>query len=969
MPPTVFIKDRSTVTSPGRAADSSGVRLLTPTGWLDGPGLLPLLALSLLGAVGFAVLGLLALRLTIEPGINACPVWPAAGWSVLLILRFGWRALPGALVGSLATEFTQGHLNGAVLTAPAFIAVSLGATLANALRLLTGWLLIRRWARSAPDDPAGPALLPALLCAMVAGMLGGAVGATVLTLAGSPVSGWLDIAWTWASGDAIGTLVMWPLLVPLLWTDRWRMRRALLLVLPILLAFLGVVGFYAVARDSAAAAQREQVQQEAQALAELLQRRIQLDCEALVALEAFFLGSQAVDAEEYRIFCTHVLSGRRTIQGLNWVQRVPGAERDAFIAARRAEGEADFSIRRQLADGSRAPALVADEHRVATYVAPLDRNAGIVGMDLLQVPFSTRYYDEAERRAAPHTSPPIRLLQETGQQQGCVVTRPVWLSGSDRTGRVHGWAVIALRLEDLVAGALPDFDEQRFSLVLRDADTGVDLVQRSRDGVVYLAELAQDLPIAMPGRSWGLHLTPSPAVAGESQHRAWWSLLAGSVVVGVLGLLLLSTLERNDLIARRVAAKTVELARANADLERTRDLADQANRAKSEFLATMSHEIRTPLNGVIGTVDLLTGTNLDARQREWLSTIKNCGEGLLRLINDILDLSKIEAGQLRLEETPFVLPELAHEAAALFAGKAQSRAVGITCRIDEDLPRRVSGDPARLRQVLMNLIGNAVKFTERGAVLLLVEAGGVDSEDRLLVRFTVSDTGIGIAPEAIERLFKPFAQANSSMNRRYGGTGLGLAICRRLVDAMGGQILVTSEPGQGSVFTFTIPLPRNDRTEVVRDPSTRLFGPISGKRVLLVEDNPVNQRVASAMLEKLGCNCVLAEDGQQALQRLRQEAFDVVLMDCQMPEMDGYEATRQHRAEEGSVPGRRRLPIIALTANAFQADRRKCLEAGMDDFLAKPVTLEALRRKLGEWVGGRAPPPSADDTAALLVQG
>ena len=437
MPPTVFIKDGMMITSPGGAADSTRERGLGRGGILDRQGLLPLLLLTLLGAAVFAGLGLLALRLTIEPGFHACPVWPAAGWSVLLTLRYGGRALPGVILGSLATELGQGALSGADLMAPSFLGCTAGAILANTLRVLTGWALIRRWARTASNDPAGPELLPALLCAMLAGGVGGVVGASLLTWTGAPQSSWLAIAWTWASGDAIGTLVVWPLLVPLLWAERWPLRRRLALLLPMLLAVLGVIGFYAVTRTAAEATQRDRCHREAEALADALQRRIDLDCETLVSLEAFFHSSQQVDAGEFATFTGQVLGERRTVQALNWIRRVPGSEREGYEQAQRRAGWPGFTIRRQLADGRRPPALAAEEHRVVAFTAPHAPNAVVHGLDLLQIPRPIPYYDESERIGAPLTSPPIRLLQETGAQQGCVVVRPVWLHGANRESPVY----------------------------------------------------------------------------------------------------------------------------------------------------------------------------------------------------------------------------------------------------------------------------------------------------------------------------------------------------------------------------------------------------------------------------------------------------------------------------------------------------------------------------------------------------
>jgi signal transduction histidine kinase/DNA-binding response OmpR family regulator len=1040
-------------------------------------------------AVGAACLagGWLGAQYTLPP-LDLGPLAPNAGIALAAALLLGRGA---GLMAALATGI------GALLADTTTTFEAVVAALACAAQALAGAALVRR---VLPADLALTEPRDITLFLMLGGPLACVAGALVVALAlaasgnivPAPLAPSYVLAW-WAI-QALGVGCTAPLAMAWLGGQRagWANRRVTVgLALALAMALLAML-VASVARNDDERL-RAAFTREADAAEALLQRHLQEPLNTLEAMRAIFTAAPAVTRDGFAEAAQRLLEAPGSQRTLSYNERVAPARIAAFEAAVQADGVPGFRVyESQRGPLQRAP---TEDVYAIRYIAPA-RWQGVLGLNSMATPATRKAILETIRTGEPSATPAFPLDRGIGNSGpralGVVAYYAIYAgaprSEAERVAAAKGVVATTLRLDvtvQAVTSALPE----SLRLCLVDITQGA--ARQPLAGPEACAAppsgFERTSTIAFAGRQWELGiLAARPSDLPDARiGDAWWMALAGQVAVTLLGTLLLT-----------VSGRTTRIQAAMAETRRAREAADAANAAKGEFLANMSHEIRTPMNAIIGMCYLALKSGLAPKQHGYIAKVQSAAQTLLGIIDEILDFSKIEAGKMAVEAVPFGLPGVLESLANLLSLRAEDKRIELVFYEGAGIPAVLVGDPLRLTQVLVNLGGNAVKFTERGEVVVGIHVAHADAQS-VHLRFDVRDTGPGLTGEQRSRLFQPFVQADSSTTRRHGGTGLGLTISRQLVRLMGGELELDSTPGVGSVFSFTLPFGRGGDVPPTPAPNTDLRGlrllvvddnaaarqvlaemaaaldmtvetavdgeaalraadtatalgrpfdlvlvdwrmpgmdgvtcaerlaaadgrrpvvlmttayardqlqavladasadvheilikPVTpstlfdacasvigrlgqatshaaereasltksqavlrGARVLLVEDNDINAELAMALLDSAGVTTALATDGRMALDLLARERFDAVLMDCQMPEMDGYEAARRIRADLRLAD----LPVLAMTANAMSGDRAKALAAGMNDHIAKPIDVNAMFDTLAHWITPRRP--------------
>ena len=919
------------------------------------PTLASLLALNSAVALAYFTLGKLGLALALPPGYSSA-IWPAAGLAFAMALQFGGaRVCLGIFLGSLLTNATpQWHWQ----WGPLAFEIAAGSTLqalvgAGCLRSYNPELLFDRPER----------VLRFTLVALLSTLVATTVGNASLLANGFITLHQLGQSFlTWWLGDALGVQIFVPLTLLVLGkTAAWR-RRRVSVGLPLVLAFSLCGLVYFLVRGSE---ERQLVDRFANATEPCLMALDQIDRGHGQALRQLALTAQqgaALPGPEFAQAAQQVQEALPNFRAIEWVPALrAGGEWDAFVRQARVQGLAVPPLRRPSGFHARADGRIAP----IVYVQPLATNELALGLDLLAEPVRASAFDRALNGQRLALTSPLRLAQDSDGPGGVLMMAPF------HNARVQGvvLGVIDLRLIDRSLQSVPGtawslYEERAGGWQLVSSSSPQAMATFDGSSYVDRSGVYLQRALTVADQRWRLVLfRPITWFSGESGQVALAVLLLSFLVCAILAsftLLLSSDRERvGEEVARKTAAlraEIVERERMEADLLVAKDAAEAANLAKSRFLATMSHEIRTPMNGIMGMAQILLAREVAPLQRlNYAQIILNSGKTLLALLNDILDFSKIEADKLELEHIALAPSDLLREVQAVFGAIADEKGLQLRTELQLEPGSRYLGDPTRLRQMLSNLTANAIKFTSRGSVSVAVREVGAAGDATALLEFSVTDTGIGIPVEKQAQLFHPFTQADSSTTRQYGGTGLGLSIVHGLAVRMGGSLGVKSAPGAGAQFWIRIPLPRLGGVDAganAMQPGALPPDVTAQRRLVLVaEDNAVNREVAEALLRSLGVQDVVCVDnGEQALRYVTSGAeIGLVLMDCQMPVRDGLEATEAIRVWERTQT-RKRLPIVALTASAYDEDRRRCLHAGMDGFLTKPLDVLDLKAVLAQWL-------------------
>lgn len=922
------------------------------------------LATTLAHAALYLILGALGLSLAISPGYSS-PIFPAAGLALALSLRYGSKGALAVFFGSFALNFGLSVLNERALFDATVIAILIAG--GSALQCTLGAALVKHFVRSGWEYLDNEKSIFHLL------LVGGVVACLCSATVGVGSMYQLNVIefdevffswWTWYAGDALGVFLATPLFLLLFQTEDnrdWSRFRSVALPLSFAVPLAAGVFFAASRWESQSLSNR--VAEEGENIQRLLQGRVIAHQEMLSSLIRLIEVNPDISREQFDHFTQLTLAEQNDVTALSFNPLVLRQDRANFeTRMTKLLDLSEFAIRERNVIGELVPASDSSMHVPVIYISPLTENIKAVGYDIYSDPVRKQAIERSLNNMKGTVTAPIQLVQDHKNRTGVLLMQPIMNreNSDDQQLGVQGFAVAVIKVDDMIRIAL----ENRLNdlLALRVVDTESEHGQslffqtsnwtRSSPSNQY----AWRSTIEVADRQWQLDMVPTAGYLKE--HRPVFAWVVGVISMffaALLQVMLMAVSGRTELVQRKVREQTQFILEQKQQLEATSAKANAANLAKSRFLATMSHELRTPMNGILGVAKLIQLESNNAKQKEQAEIILTSGEMLLTLLNDILDIAKIEAGKIELYAYQFSPQLMLTDIKRLYEAQAHHKKLTLETEWQGQADAVYICDVGRVRQILINLVSNALKFTPNGHVKIMANATTSNAPGQTELRFEVQDTGIGITQDKLAQLFQPFSQLDDSYKRRHAGSGLGLSIVKNMAELMGGKVGVESEPGLGSRFWFTVRVSHPENIEKTASPKTPV--PLSEVQknlkqftgeVLVVEDDLVNQTVIRAFLGKLGLKSEHTANGALAVQKIAAGYQpDLILMDLQMPELDGYEATREIRAFEAQH-ALKPIPIVALTAAAFPEERQQCFEAGMNGFLSKPVSLNELMQAISE---------------------